>query len=122
MAAREKAGGKSFFAQEQEERNQVPRGCFYRESVPRPHRPHARSKGKKEQPSPASHQVKNLKRQLPPILTPAARINFVGETSHPDGVQRHGRFDSPRATPQKERPEKLCQGGSFQGKRRSTPC
>jgi len=58
MAAGEKARGKSFFVQEQEERNQVPCDCFYRESVPRPHRPHARSKGKEEQPSPASLQVK----------------------------------------------------------------
>ena len=29
-AAEEKAGGKDFFAQEREERNQVPYGCFYK--------------------------------------------------------------------------------------------
>ena len=34
-----------------------------------------RPRGRKEQPSPTPHQVKNSKRQLPPILTPAARAH-----------------------------------------------
>jgi len=40
-------------------------------------------------------------------------LNFAGETSRPIRAQRHGRFESPRAAPQKERPEKLRQDGSF---------
>ena len=38
MRAGEKTGGESFFSQEREERNQVPRGGFYRGSTPRPRR------------------------------------------------------------------------------------
>ena len=40
-------GGKSFFAREQEEGDQSPRGCFYRRRALRPHLSHRRSKGKR---------------------------------------------------------------------------
>ena len=47
MGAGEKAGGESFFSQEWEERNQVPRGGFYRGSMPRPHRPQKTKRAKR---------------------------------------------------------------------------
>jgi hypothetical protein len=73
-AAEEGAGGKGFVAQEREERNQNPSGRFYRReratTTPLRGRPRERER---EQPSPT--QVKNSKRQLPPIPAPAARTH-----------------------------------------------
>jgi len=73
-AAKRRAGGRGFFAREQEERNQPPAAAFI-EGAHHGHTACTQDRGGKEQPSPASHQVKNSKRPLPPILTTAARAH-----------------------------------------------
>jgi hypothetical protein len=71
-AAGEGAEGKGLMAQEREERNRAPSSRFYRRDEPRP-RPYEEGQAGREQPSPT--QVKNSKRQLPPIPAPAARTH-----------------------------------------------
>ena len=86
-----------FFVREREERNQDPRGCFYRRNAPRPHLPHRRSMGKRAIIARSPTRSKTRSAQLFRFQRPLhARINFVGEASHPARAQRHGRSDSPR--------------------------
>ena len=118
--AGEGAEGKGLMAQEREERNRAPSSRFYRRERAMT-TPYEEGQAGREQPSPT--QAKKLEAPTPSDSRAHRTRALNSQAKRPiqTGARRHSRFESPRAAPQKERPEKLYQGGSFQGTRRPTP-